>query len=273
MPELPEVETVVRSLFPVIAGKTIHAVTDYPGHERVFEHVTLASLRKNCLEQNINGIRRRGKYIIISLNSGILAIHLRMTGVLKTVLSEQDKESHLAARFDFTDGTSLYFKDYRKFGRIYFFNMIEEMDSFLGVEPLSDDFSARFLQELLSDRKRKIKPFLLDQRYIVGLGNIYTDEALWMSQIHPETICSRIPAQRISLLHNAIRNVLEKAISLKGTTFMTFSFENGRSGNFRKYLNVFGKNGEPCPRCFADIKKMKVGQRGTHFCPACQKVP
>jgi len=272
MPELPEVETVVQSLSPKISGKVILSVSDYPGHERVFEHISLSEFISKCKGQTIRRLGRRGKYILFFLPRGLFAVHLRMTGVLKTALTESDNFNHLAVKIEFSDNTYLYFKDYRKFGRFYFFNALDDFDSFLGVEPLSGNFTKKYLKQMLASHKRQIKPFLLDQKYIAGLGNIYVDEALWRSKIHPAQISSTIPAKNIFLLFHAIQNVLQEALALKGTTFMTFSFDENKKGEFKNYLNVFGRNGTPCSRCGELIVKSKVSQRGTHYCPACQKL-
>lgn len=271
MPELPEVETVVLALRPHVVGQVICAVSSYPGHERVFEHVNFPVFQKILNGNKIKRITRRGKYILLDVEEGFMAVHLRMTGVLKTSLSEIDNPKHLAFRLDFENRSSLYFKDYRKFGRVYFYRTIEEMDSFLGVEPLSDAFTVGYLKRTLQDRNRMIKPFLLDQKFIAGLGNIYVDEALWSSKIHPKALSSEVPLENINNLHGAIKTVLEKALSFRGTTFMSFSFEGENRGEFKRYLNVFGRDGQPCNRCGNVIIKIKVGQRGTHLCPVCQK--
>lgn len=272
MPELPEVETVVLAVRPAVTGKTIRSVSSYPGHERVFEHVNASTFHEMLKGNTIRDVSRRGKYVLFKINGGIVAVHLRMTGVLKSRLTKSDNPSHLAVKIDFDDGSSLYFKDYRKFGRFYFYRTVEEMDSFLGVEPLSKSFTLEYFKRMLYQHKRKIKPFLLDQKFIAGLGNIYVDESLWLSKINPEELSSNIPGHKAKKLHIAIQDVLGNALSHSGTTFMSFSFDGENRGEFKEHLNVFGRNGRPCRRCKKDIIKIRVGQRGTHLCPSCQKM-
>ena len=271
MPELPEVETVVRSIGPLVQGKILKDINAYPGHGRVFEHFPEKDFKKRIIGQTVRGAGRRGKYILLFLDNGVIGIHLRMTGVLKTALTGNDKTEHLAVKIDFQDGSCLFFKDYRKFGRFYFFNTAADLDEFLGPEPLTPSFTLDYLTKGLKTRQRMIKPLLWDQGFLAGLGNIYVDEALWISKIHPESNSSRIQKGNVIELHQAIIDVLTRALSFSGTTFMSFSFEGENKGAFKDYLNVFGRTGSGCSRCGELIKKIKVGQRGTHICPVCQK--
>ncbi|MFQ6612660.1 MAG: DNA-formamidopyrimidine glycosylase [Fidelibacterota bacterium] len=272
MPELPEVQTVVHYLKPYLKGKTIKSVEPLNGNEKVFVIRDLKVFQKEVAGQLICNVLRRGKYIIIDLAAGYLCIHLRMTGRLMANFSDRDNPKHFTARLSFTDGTSLYFKDYRKFGRIYFSRELDWLESKLGVEPLSKQFTAKRFYAALQHSGRMIKPLLLDQGFIAGLGNIYVDEALWSAQIHPCFIAKQIEFKQVVVLHRAIRSILRKAIVLNGTTIINFTFGNNRTGSYADQLQVFGKQGKPCPHCNTILLKIRISQRGTHICPNCQKL-
>ncbi len=271
MPELPEVETVVRFIKPLLVGKVISGVVPANNYQRVFSGLEETQFNHRVQDAYIRDVLRRGKYLLLQLDRGYIGIHLRMTGRLLVKLSPEDKERHLTAVFYFTDGSKLYFKDYRKFGRIYFYPSLDELNQKLGPEPLGDDFTMTWLQQGLAASHRQIKPLLLDQKFIAGLGNIYVDEALWQARIHPEQTADSIPAGKSTRLHQVIRTILATAIENSGTTFINFRFGEDSSGRFASKLQVFGRTDEPCPRCGNAIIKIKVGQRGTHLCPACQK--
>jgi len=169
------------------------------------------------------------------------------------------------------NGQQLVFEDTRKFGRFYYYTSGDFLDKKLGIEPLGEDFTAEWLIENLHCKKRMIKALLLDQRIIAGLGNIYVDECLWQSGIHPETKSNKIQKKNISTLCESIKNTLQSSIAAHGTTIVNFSYLNGRSGKFSNQLQIFGKDGQPCALCKTEIKKKQVAGRGTHYCPRCQK--
>ncbi len=271
MPELPEVETVVRYLRPVLTGKTIASLTAENGYEKVFYPQSQQEICSVVRGREIRQVSRRAKYILFRLENGWLTIHLRMTGRLLFRLTEEDKQAHLTARFRFTDKTQLFFKDYRKFGRIHFHTDYEKLETRLGPEPLSDAFSATWFYRALQNKKRSIKALLLDQSFLAGLGNIYVDEALWQARIHPGRPACDISRVKANRLRKTIREILARAIKHQGTTIINFYFGECKSGNFRDYLMVFGKQGQPCPRCGSEIRKIREAQRGTHICPRCQK--
>ncbi len=271
MPELPEVETVVRSVRPRLVGKTISRVAVGNAFHKVLATHSLKTFNRLIANQRIKHVWRRGKYIVVDLDHGHLLIHLRMTGRLLFRLLPEDNPKHLTAHFIFTDGSELFFKDYRKFGRLYYFSTLDPLDQRLGIEPLSDRFTSRWLFEHLRDRNRAMKPLLLDQKFIAGLGNIYADEVLWQARVHPLSSSKNISRQKADRLHQAIRSILQESIDLQGTTIINFSFGENRRGNYRSKLNVFGQEGHPCPRCGATILKIRVAQRGTHVCPRCQR--
>ena len=178
---------------------------------------------------------------------------------------------YVSFQISFTDKSQLFFEDVRKFGRVYYSKNLQWLEDKLGVEPLSKHFTSTLLFNSINKYKRMIKPFLLDQKFIAGLGNIYVDEALWQSRIHPQTITNTISKQKIDSLTNAIRNILKKAISYQGTTIINFSYGQNKNGNFSDELQIFGQAGKDCPRCDDLIRKIFVSQRGTHYCNKCQK--
>ncbi|NOZ03997.1 MAG: DNA-formamidopyrimidine glycosylase [FCB group bacterium] len=270
MPELPEVETVVRSIRPHLVGKTISRVSVCNGFSKVFATHSPEIFNRQVAGRYIKHVRRRGKYIVFDLDHGYLLIHLRMTGRLIFRLLPEDNPKHLTAHLDFTDGSELFLKDYRKFGRLYYFPTLDPIDKKLGIEPLSDQFTPLWLFKNLHCRNRFMKPLLLDQGFIAGLGNIYVDEILWQARIHPLTSSKNISRQKVNLLHPAIKSILRESIELRGTTIINFSFGENQRGIFLSKLKVFNRQGLPCPRCGTTIIKIRVAQRGTHICPRCQ---
>jgi len=274
MPELPEVETVVRDLRAhgleqaVIQSVDIHWL-------RTLEGMTPAHFAKALCGRTITRLSRRGKYIVISLDNGQhLLIHLRMTGKLRyaTVKSQPGKHDHVLITL--ANGHQLIFNDTRKFGRFRLTGEAELGLNHLGPEPLDNSFTIQVLQNQLKGKSRMIKPLLLDQNCVAGLGNIYVDEALWQAKIHPERRADTLTAGEIKHLHQAIRIVLQRGIDNCGTTLGTgetnFYSVAGRRGRNAEALKVFRRTSQPCPRCHTAIIRTVVGQRGTHLCPTCQ---
>lgn len=220
--------------------------------------------------QVIQRIERRAKYILLELEQGLISIHLRMTGKVFCEESSEEQKKHTHCRIKFKTGESLRFQDVRKFGRVCFHKNRNEIDDKLGIEPLSHEFTLASLKELILNKKRLIKPLLLDQSVIAGLGNIYVDEALWYAKINPSENSQSLTDKQISALFKAIPNILKKSIELNGTSFQTFYYGKGKKGNFVNLLKVFGKQGKNCTRCRSKILKTRVAQRGTHYCPKCQ---
>ena len=272
MPELPEVQTVVNYLTKHIVGKSILSINSPNKYTRVFGSCTLNECNRFLLKKRIENIRRRGKYIIFDLNQGHLLYHLRMTGKLILQLSKAEDIKYVSAKLSFDDNSELFFKDVRKFGRIYFCNNLDWLENKLGIEPLSKGFTPHWLHTHLQKKKRMMKPLLLDQSFIAGLGNIYVDEALWQAGIHPETRSSQIGTKKTDSLCCGIKDILKKAIALNGTTIINFSYGQNSMGSYKEKLNIFGKTDQPCPKCENPIQKIKVTQRGTHFCPKCQLI-
>ena len=272
MPELPEVETVVRFIKPLIIGKTVRQVEPQNNYDKVLETHTPQKFNTLTSGQSIINVWRRGKFIVIDLDSGHIFIHLRMTGRLLIKLTEDDLPKHLTVKINFTDGSALYFKDYRKFGRLYYYPNLDIINNKLGIEPLSEEFTSGWLYKNLHSTKRQLKPLLLDQSVIAGLGNIYVDEALWVAKLHPQKIGSIVSHHKSNALQRAIKVLLEAAINNQGTTIINFYFGEGKSGNFREQLQVFDRQDQECTRCGTIIEKIRVAQRGTHICPKCQRI-
>ena len=265
MPELPEVQTVADHIKPDLIGKYIVGIE--PVWKKVLHNFTPKDLSGKYQIQNVS---RRAKFIIIELEDFLLAIHLRMTGKLY-LLEQKQRPKHSSAIVYLENSNNLIFEDTRKFGRIYMYKDLSEINSRHGPEPLGKEFTIEWLLTNLKKKKRNIKALLLDQSFISGLGNIYIDEILWESGIHPNSISCAIPKTKVSRLHSAIQNILKEAIRQLGTTFISFSFLNGRSGNYSNELKIFGRQDKPCNICSNAIKKIKVAGRGTHVCTKCQK--
>lgn len=276
MPELPEVETVRKGLERLVVGKTIDAVTVlWP---RIIELPEVPLFQAFLRGQEIIGVQRRGKFLILKLTDFDLVSHLRMEGKYEYFPSAQtaiqDKHTHVI--FQMQDGSQLQYRDVRKFGRMALVpkNQSSKYKGIqqLGPEPLSHDFDKIAFQEALKKKTMAIKPLLLNQKIVVGLGNIYVDEALWLASIHPERLASSLTERETSLLYESIIAVLGQAVEAGGTTIRTYANALGEAGTFQVSLQVYGQTGQPCARCQTPIQKIKVAQRGTHFCPTCQKI-
>ncbi len=267
MPELPEVETIVRGLNSMVKGLTVQRLP----------HVSPHLLKREPQLRQLTGdtfksFERRGKYIIAFLKSGRrLMIHLRMSGRILVGEDQRrrDKHDHLEIVFR-ARSRRLVFRDVRKFGVIQFVrDGQQETLNRLGAE--APAITASQLQALVCKSKRPVKSLLLDQYVIAGLGNIYVDESLYRSYIHPLRASSSLSAKEIRALARAIRQIMALAIKNLGTTFDSYSGVNGETGRFARYLKVYNQNGSRCGKCSDIIVKIKVGGRGTHFCPTCQK--
>jgi formamidopyrimidine-DNA glycosylase len=264
MPELPEVETIARNLRPELTGREVVSAS-------LLWPRSLAAPGEDVFIAQITGLRiqdvsRRAKYLDIQLGAYHLFIHLRMSGdlVLRDAASQPEKHDRLILRL--SGDRQLVFNDPRKFGRIWLTTDPHEVTGGLGPEPLDPAFTAESLHIRLHERHRQIKPLLLDQTFLSGLGNIYTDEALHLSGVHPQRVSDTISMKEVELLHAAIRGVLLTGIEHNGASFDWVY----RGGNFQNYFRVYGREGQPCPVCGATVQKITIGQRGTHFCPNCQ---
>lgn len=274
MPELPEVETIRRTLMPVLVGRTIaDCIVLLP---KVLENQEPAAFARAVSGRKIEDLTRRGKYLLFHLSGGrVLVVHLRMTGQLVYHPPEAQpgapaKHTHAVFRLD--DGATLHYVDPRRFGRLRIAPAPAQPEG-LGPEPLDGTFSPAILRERLSRRRGRIKALLLDQGFLAGLGNIYADEALYRAGIHPERPADRLTAREVQALYHAIREVLAEAIRYRGTSIVNYVDGQGRPGEFQLRLNVYGRAGEPCPSCATPIARTRVANRGTYFCPRCQPRP
>jgi formamidopyrimidine-DNA glycosylase len=266
MPELPEVETIVRRMRPEIMG---HTISDADLRwERTLATPKPALFKKSIIGQSIHAVNRRAKYIVAQLSVDTLIIHLRMSGDILFRPVDAPVEKHDRLLLNLSKQKMLVFNDMRKFGRVWLTPTPQDVLGKLGPEPLDDDFTADDLFELITAHKRQIKPLLLDQHIIAGLGNIYTDEALHLAGLHPLTKSDTIKRKQAEILWRSIRKVLEAGIQRNGTSIDWIY----RGGQYQNYLHVYGRTDEPCLQCGTPIQKITVGQRGTHFCPQCQKV-
>jgi len=274
LPELPEVETVKRTLQTLICGRTIERVVVLL--PRIVRHP--ADILEFCflLEgQTVQSVERRGKFLKFMFDDVVLVSHLRMEGRYGLYQKDDPVEKHTHVIFYFKDQTELRYRDVRQFGTMEVWAKGEEEKvpplSKLGPEPLSDEFTLTRFRSLIKGKKTKIKPLLLNQEFLVGLGNIYVDEALFAARIHPETNANELSSRRIGELYQAIRTTLEEAVHQGGSSIKSYVNGQGEMGMFQQQLKAYGRQGEPCLRCGKPLMKTVVGGRGTHFCPRCQR--
>jgi len=275
VPELPEVETIRRRLEPGLVGRT-------------FEHVEIVDPRLTRPEppeviaaelqgERVHGLGRRGKYLIVEFESGRhLLIHLRMTGNVQHPASggfDADPYRRAVVRLD--DGSDVAYRDVRRFGTWELLEPGELEDYFaarrLGGEPLDRAFTTASLERAFANRRAPVKAALLDQRAAAGVGNIYADEALWRARIHPLRPAGSLSRKELAALRTALRQVLQTGIARQGATLRDFRAPDGAQGSMQDRFRVYGRAGEPCPRCGTPIEKIRAGGRGTWFCPSCQK--
>ena len=264
MPELPEVETIVRTVTPRLLGREIRAARFY---SKLVLRGDAAGAARRLRGRSIEAVRRHGKFIVVELSGGLmLTIHLGMTGAL---LWTAEPGPHARAVFDMDSGRLVY-DDPRQFGRIELGESLPERAARLGPDALAvgaDEFAVR-----LAGRRGRIKPLLLNQAFLRGLGNIYADESLFGARIHPLAAVSRLGPARIGRLYEAIQEVLRAAVEAGGSSVSDYVDADGREGSFQMRHRVYGKQGTPCSRCGRPIHRIVVGQRGTHYCPGCQRI-
>ena len=272
MPELPEVETVRRGLEKLILGKTIQSVeVKYPK----MIQMDLDAFRQDLLGQEIRSMRRRGKYLLFYLTDKVLISHLRMEGKYLFYPDAVPERKHAHVFFQTTDGGTLVYEDVRKFGTMELLRK-DQLEAYfaarkLGPEPTEADFLLSPFAAALGRSKKPIKPYLLEQTLVVGLGNIYVDEALWRARIHPVRPAASLKPAEVKRLREQIIEVLQLGIEKRGSTIRTYRNALGEDGTMQDFLQVYGKTGQPCARCGSPIEKIKLGGRGTHLCPHCQK--
>jgi formamidopyrimidine-DNA glycosylase len=266
MPELPEVETIVRRLRGSLVGRTFTDVQ--VGWERMVQ-VPVAELEARLPGQRIEDINRRGKYLVFRLSGGdSLIIHLKMTGDLEVLLASGPRHQHDRIVFGLDNGYQLRFRDPRKFGRVYLTHDSAMVLGRLGPEPLGDLFTEDDFLALFDHRSARIKPLLLNQEFIAGLGNIYADEALFLAGIQPQRRTDTLLEEDKRRLYRAIRQVLSMAIELKGASLADEAY---RGGEYQQRFLVYGRGDQPCPRCGSLIRRIRMGLRSAHFCPECQQ--
>jgi len=264
MPELPEVQTISRRLAPLLSGRRILSVD-------LLWPRSLANLSEMDFVQRLTGqsilhLSRRGKFLQMHMTDDYLLFHLRMSGDLLVRDESQHQETHDRLLLHLTRDQYLAFNDTRKFGRIWLTSDPQDVLGNLGPEPLEKDFTPQVLQQRLAARHRQLKPLLLDQTFLAGLGNIYTDEALHIARLHPLRQSDSLDATDAERLWRGIRQVLRDGLLRNGAS-IDWAY---RGGQFQNHFRVYGREGQACPVCGSIIKKLKVGQRGTHFCPGCQ---
>ncbi len=270
MPELPEVETTVRALRKPLVGRTITAVTnDWP---RQLATHDLEALNWQMKDQRVEAVNRRAKYLVFDLSGGdTLIIHLKMSGHLAVVNTQEPRHKHVHTVFSLDNGQELRFRDMRKFGRVYLVKDPETVLGGLGPEPLADSFSPEVLRERLNGRSRAMKPLLLDQSFIAGVGNIYADESLFYSKIHPRRPANSLTENEIEALYTAIQKVLKMGIAREGASIDLYTKPDGTRGDMQNAVAVFRRTGLPCYECQTPISRIVMNSRSTHFCPNCQK--
>lgn len=270
MPELPEVETTRRGIEPLIIHKNISAVT-----------IRNAGLRWPVPEllpdilpgQHVLAVERRSKYLLLRLERGTLLIHLGMSGHLRLIDGGAERRKHDHVELIFDDGTVLCYNDPRRFGSMLWTAddpLQHERLRGLGPEPLSDAFTAAYLYGRSRNRCVAVKPFLMDAKVVVGVGNIYANEALFRAGIAPQKLTGKVGRKEFSRLVGAVQDILRLAIDAGGTTIRDFADTDGRPGYFRQELCVYGRSGMPCVNCREPIRRIRLGQRSTYFCPKCQ---
>lgn len=267
MPELPEVETIKTELYPYVVGRTVTGVD--LRWDGIVKHPAPAELVSRVTGRKITDLTRRGKYLFFHLDGGgVLVMHMKMTGSL---IVDPESDRFTRATLDLDNGSVLHFWDPRKFGRMWLDEDETVVRTQLGPEPLDEDFTADTLKKILKGRKAPIKPVLLDQAHIAGIGNMYADEALFDARIHPETIAGSLTPAEVTTLYHSIVKVLQKALVLKGASIRNYIRPDGEAGTAHDEFNVAHGVGKDCPRCGGPVERIVVRGRGTYFCPHCQK--
>jgi formamidopyrimidine-DNA glycosylase len=282
MPELPEVETIVRRLMrgepvehglPAYPPPLCHSITcvwtDWPRAAYPSADVIIQRLPNH----RIRSIGRRGKYIVFTVEQddtqrmSYLLVHLKMSGRLDVLAAETPRDKHVHFAFALDNGYELRFNDTRKFGRVYLVDDPSEITGNLGPEPLDAGFTLKAFRQLMGTKSGALKPLLLDQTFIAGIGNIYADEALWRAKLHPLRRAASLKPDEVAALYRGIRQALSDGIRHEGSAIDWVYPE----GNYQDYFRVYGRTDEPCRRCGSAIRRIVVGQRSTHYCPRCQR--
>ncbi len=274
MPELPEVETVVRGLREPLAGRTILTAI-FPEPPKRMTNAPADEIAQRVANQPIQSISRRAKYLVFTLGKGVVIVHLKMTGHLYVVPAGATRsfDRWLRVKFPLDNGTELRFSDARRFGRVYVVDKPADILPPLGPEPLEDEFTLKLFRKRIKTRKGVLKSLLLDQRFIAGVGNIYADEALHIARLHPLRKADSLSDAEIGRLYQAIRQALGEGLAYQGASIGWYRKPDGTRGELQNHLRVYRTRSDqdrPCPDCGSPITTIRVGQRGTHFCPTCQ---
>ena len=275
MPEGPEVETVRRGLTRLVVGRKVLGTE--VRWEKTISDMAPEEFDAELVGRTIEKVDRRGKYLLFRFSGGLTMVsHLRMEGAYYTVPAGTEPGKHDLVTFHLDEGIDLFYRDTRKFGRM---NLVPDADALqvaglakIGPEPTEKDLSLAYMVSEFGKSRMHVKPFLLDQSHIAGLGNIYVDETLWQSQIHPLTAANKLTEDELARLRENIIHEITRATEHHGTTVHSFTTAFGEAGEFQNELQVYGRVGEPCLRCGHPLEKMKVAQRGTTYCPVCQVV-
>jgi len=275
MPELPEVETMVRGLLSRVKGKQI---TDlWADEKKLIHHPSFRLFKESLIGQQITNIERRGKIIIFHLQpKGFWLAHPKMTGHFLFLESKPDddfiKEKSVHLSLSFSDKTFLAWSDQRKFSRLEYWSVdnIAQIPWLrqLGLEPLKMSFAE--FNQLIEGRRQRIKSWLMDQRFIVGVGNIYASEVLWLAQVNPERPAGDLSSDERKKIFQGLQKMFKKAIIKKGTSLLEYRDIEDQKGEYANYLQVYGRKGQPCPRCQGEIVRKMIGSRSTYYCPQCQ---
>jgi formamidopyrimidine-DNA glycosylase len=282
MPELPEVETVARDLRPRLVGAEIVGVRS--SWARTLRNLDADAFSAAVIGRTIETVGRRAKLLVVELSGGLgLTIHLKMTGQLFVVPSAAPDDPYVRLVLEFADGRELRFRDIRKFGKVGLYERDPRSGELLierggagvfaatGPEPLDDAFTLRDFRRRLRSRRGRLKPLLLDQSFLAGIGNIYADEALWLARLHPLRPAPSLRPADEKRLYDAIRVVLSEAVERRGSSIDDYTAPDG-DGAMQERLQVYQRTGEPCPRCSRPIRRIIVGGRSTHFCSWCQRL-
>lgn len=270
MPELPEVETVAESLRAHLVGRKITGAA--VSWHRTIAQPAADEFVQQIIGRKIRSVTRRGKYVVIEMERGYLLVHLKMSGQLHILPAGEPLNSHVRVVLNLDSGQQLRFRDTRKFGRIYLVDNPQDVTAGLGPEPLDKDFTLDEFRRLLARRTGRLKPLLLNQHFLAGLGNIYADEALFAAQLHPLRKADSLTADEQARLYEAIRSVLGSAVAGRGTTLSDggYADASGQPGSYQTRLAVYGRTGQPCLRCDTPVERIVLGGRSAHYCPNCQ---
>jgi len=268
VPELPEVETIRNELSAHVIGRRFADVTVCDA--KLVRQPSVEEFRQKLIGQKINSLERRGKYLIFRLSGGmVLIIHLKMSGAL--LLNPEQASRHTRVIFDLDNGSRLIFTDRRRLGALWLVENERTIIGKLGPEPLTPEFTIETLAKRLQKHKASIKAVLLDQAFIAGIGNMYADETLFATRIHPLRKANSLSPKEIKNLHKAIVDVLCSAIDSKGASIDTYKRPDGQLGTAHSNFSVAHRGGKPCPICGAPIQRLAIRNRGSYFCPNCQK--